>query len=251
MNNAQTATPRKRTRETDVKRLTAHIERLTLECAALREENERLRTEAERRGDVGEWADWGPLLEAENERLREALHRAESLLAAQYEAGARRGTASDRRTAAPCDARLRPSGNVVCTPCGGTCCTGPCDEHCPSFELCSKRVLIVGGVERMEALYRGFIEERGGELDYHAGHTKGLRELKQSLKRADIILCPVNCNSHGACIQVKNLAKKHNKPFYMLPNGSLHTISRLLGGETLSPAAGEQPLRTERCAVHR
>ena len=46
-------------------------------------------------------------------------------------------------------------------------------------------------------------------------------------RRADIILCPVNCNSHGACIKVKNLAKKHNKTFYMLPNGSLSTICLL------------------------
>ncbi|WP_279060193.1 hypothetical protein [Bilophila wadsworthia] len=42
----------------------------------------------------------------------------------------------------------------------------------------------------------------------------------------------MNCNSHGACIKVKNLAKKHNKTFYMLPNGSLSTISRLLGSES-------------------
>jgi hypothetical protein len=25
------------------------------------------------------------------------------------------------------------------------------------------------------------------------------------------VLCPVNCNSHGACSIVKNIAKKHNK----------------------------------------
>ena len=58
-----------------------------------------------------------------------------------------------------------------------------------------------------------------------------LREaLAIARRRADIILCPVNCNSHGACVKVKNLAKKHHKTFYMLPNGSLSTISRLLGG---------------------
>lgn len=112
-------------------------------------------------------------------------------------------------------------------------CSGvACNEHCPAFELCRKRVLIVGGVERMEALYRTFIEGRGGELDYHSGHLRnGVSNLKRSLCRADIILCPVNCNSHGACLKVKELAKKHNKTFYMLPNGSLNTLSRLLGSE--------------------
>ena len=73
----------------------------------------------------------------------------------------------------------------------------------------------------------------GGVLDYHNGSLQGgTRQLERSLRRADIILCPVNCNSHGACIKVKNLAKKHNKTFYMLPNGSLSTISRLLGSES-------------------
>ena len=115
----------------------------------------------------------------------------------------------------------------------GTCCGRDCDESCPSFDLCSKRVLIVGGVERMESLYREFIEGGGGVLDYHNGSLQGgTRQLERSLRRADIILCPVNCNSHGACIKVKNLAKKHNKTFYMLPNGSLSTISRLLGSES-------------------
>lgn len=114
----------------------------------------------------------------------------------------------------------------------GCCGNGSCDDRCPAFELCRKRVLIVGGVERMAALYRTFIEGRGGELDYHSGHLRnGIDSLKQSLCRADIILCPVNCNSHGACLKVKELAKKHKKTFYMLPNGSLSTLSRLLGSE--------------------
>ncbi len=123
----------------------------------------------------------------------------------------------------------------LAAPCAtaGCCGDGSCDERCPAFELCRKRVLIVGGVERMEALYRTLIEGRGGELDYHSGHLRnGIDSLKRSLCRADIILCPVNCNSHGACLKVKELAKKHKKTFYMLPNGSLSTLSRLLGSET-------------------
>ncbi len=116
----------------------------------------------------------------------------------------------------------------------GSCCDRDCNETCPSFDVCSKRVLIVGGVERMETLYRQVIEGGGGELDYHSGSLQGgTRQLEKSLRRADIILCPVNCNSHGACIKVKNLAKKHNKTCYMLPNGSMSTLSRLLSGKAL------------------
>ncbi len=36
-----------------------------------------------------------------------------------------------------------------------------CDETCPSFDLCRKRILIVGGINRMESIYRQLIEENG------------------------------------------------------------------------------------------
>lgn len=104
-----------------------------------------------------------------------------------------------------------------------------CSEDRSSFNLCRKRILIVGGIARMEAQYRKLIEERGGILEYHEGHTKnGQKQLENSLKRADIVLCPVNCNSHGACSLVKNLGKKHNKPVHMMPNFSLSAISQVL-----------------------
>ena len=104
-----------------------------------------------------------------------------------------------------------------------------CSEDCPSFNLCQKRILIVGGIARMESQYRRLIEEGGGVLEYHEGNMKGgTRQLENSLRRADIVLCPVNCNSHAACSMVKNLGKKHKKPVYMLPNFSMSTISRAL-----------------------
>jgi uncharacterized protein (UPF0335 family) len=106
-----------------------------------------------------------------------------------------------------------------------------CNRMCPSFDLCSKRVLIVGGISRMEALYRRLIEENGGTLDYHDGYMNGgSRNLEVSLKRADVILCPVNCNSHAACSMVKSLGKKHRKPVHMLANISLSTVSQVLSG---------------------
>jgi molybdopterin converting factor small subunit len=102
-----------------------------------------------------------------------------------------------------------------------------CSPDCPSYDLCEKRILIVGGIERMESAYRKLVEERGGILEYHAGHMKsGGKALENSFQRADLVLCPVNCNSHGACRMVKNLGKKYNKPVHMLPNFSLSTLAR-------------------------
>lgn len=162
----------------------------------------------------------GRALEAERDSLRAALSSAHRRLEEQERLV--RDLLRERGAFGP---------RVVSPVCGEACCGRACDDTCPSFDLCQKRVLIVGGVERMETLYRSFIERGGGELDYHNGSLQGgTRQLEKCLLRADIILCPVNCNSHGACVKVKNLAKKHHKTFYMLPNGSLSTISRLLGG---------------------
>ena len=110
-----------------------------------------------------------------------------------------------------------------------------CDSSCPSFDLCEKRILIVGGMTRMESLYRQLIEENGGGLEYHDGYMKqkdGVRQLESRLKRSDLVLCPVNCNSHSACSLVKNLAKKHSKTLHMLDGSSLSSISRTIRGES-------------------
>lgn len=111
-----------------------------------------------------------------------------------------------------------------------------CNENCAAFDLCKKRVLIVGGIARMETLYRQLIESSGGVFEYHEGHMKGgSKELESSLKRSDIVLCPVNRNSHAACTMVKNLGKKHNKPVHMLPNFSLNIVSQVIRDCMLSP----------------
>ena len=100
-----------------------------------------------------------------------------------------------------------------------------CNPGCPSFDLCKKRVLIVGGIKRMACLYRELIESKGGIFEYHDGYMKnGVRDLESRLKRADIILCPVNCNSHAACTLVKQLGKKYQKPVQMLSGFGLNKI---------------------------
>jgi regulator of replication initiation timing len=59
-----------------------------------------------------------------------------------------------------------------------------CNVNCPSFDLCQKRVLIVGGITRMEAAYRRLIESRGGIFDYHDGYMKkGVKKLYGAVSR--------------------------------------------------------------------
>jgi DNA gyrase/topoisomerase IV subunit A len=104
-----------------------------------------------------------------------------------------------------------------------------CDKTCPSFDLCQKRILIVGGINRMESLYRQLIEENGGIFEYHDGHIKGGKKaLENRIMRADIVLCPVNINSHNACSVVKKIGKKHRKSVQMLAGSGLGVISQAL-----------------------
>ncbi|MFP3912531.1 MAG: DUF2325 domain-containing protein [Desulfobacteraceae bacterium] len=104
-----------------------------------------------------------------------------------------------------------------------------CNANCPSFDLCKRRVLIVGGLTKMESLYRQIVEDRGGIFEYHNGYVKsGSKNLETRLKRADIVLCPVNCNSHAACSLVKNLGKKHKKPVRILANASVTAMAQAL-----------------------
>ncbi len=96
----------------------------------------------------------------------------------------------------------------------------------PSFDLSGKRILIVGGITKIKAFYRQAIEKKGAVFEYHDGWGKhGLEGL---IRRSDMVLCPVNCNSHNACLNVKKLCKKYCKCVRMLPSSSLSAISQAL-----------------------
>lgn len=105
------------------------------------------------------------------------------------------------------------------------CAIAPCDD----CKLCEKRVLIVGGMTKLKNYYRDLVETRGGSFDYHDGYLRsGERELESLIKKSDIVLCPVDCNSHGACLCVKKICSRINKPYHMLPSSSLNSISQAL-----------------------
>jgi len=103
------------------------------------------------------------------------------------------------------------------------------DDNIPSLYLSNRRVLLVGGMTKLESFYRELVEEKKGIFEYHDGYMNGgSNGLGNKVRRADLILCPVNCNSHNACLMVKRLSKKYTKPVYMLANASLNSISQAL-----------------------
>ncbi|MCD6271285.1 MAG: DUF2325 domain-containing protein, partial [Deltaproteobacteria bacterium] len=104
-----------------------------------------------------------------------------------------------------------------------------CRDTCARYQLCSKRILIVGGITKIKHLYKQLVESSGGEFDYHDGYmNNGKINIEARVMRADLVICPVNCNSHTACERVKNLCRKFDRPVKMLANSSLSSISDAL-----------------------
>ncbi|MBW2655600.1 MAG: DUF2325 domain-containing protein [Deltaproteobacteria bacterium] len=118
------------------------------------------------------------------------------------------------------------------TPCTSIDCPneGSCiEEACPQYKLCAKRVFMIGGITKMKSFYRDIVENAGGEFDYHDGYMKNANaNLEAKVKRCDVVLCPVNCNSHNACLKVKKLCNRYNKRLKILRSSSLSAVSQAL-----------------------
>ena len=101
--------------------------------------------------------------------------------------------------------------------------------HCPNYALCERRILIVGGMTKLRAFYETLVTQMGGEFEYHDGYKyDGDEALSHLVDRSDVVLCPVDVNSHSACLNVKKFCKKMNKPYYMLHSSSISTIHNTL-----------------------
>lgn len=209
----------------EVKRLQASLARTQERSACLHkksEDSKRVLTEHEKmNGENRQLRQRLENIQAHNDRLKEQLHileREKRLLEIQHF-----GLQADNRLLANEIKELidRLKSHALCTE--------GCDDQCPRLHLCAKRVLIVGGMTKMKHLYRQLIKAGGGRFEYHDGYMRtGKQSLAERVKRCDIILCPVNCNSHNACRTVKALCKRLNKPVKMLPSAGLSTISEAL-----------------------
>lgn len=111
-----------------------------------------------------------------------------------------------------------------------TCTKAPCPrDNCNRYRLCAKRIFLVGGITKMRAFYKEVVENAGGEFHYHDGCMKNASDnIEAKVKRCDLVLCPVNCNSHNACRKVKQLCSRHNKPLKILSSSSLSAVSQAL-----------------------
>ncbi|WP_035237424.1 DUF2325 domain-containing protein [Desulfobacter vibrioformis] len=108
--------------------------------------------------------------------------------------------------------------------------TGACpNENCPRRRLCARRIFMIGGITKMKSYYRQIVENAGGEFDYHDGYLRNSNEdLAAKVRRCDVVVCPVSCNSHNACLKVKHLCTRYNKELKILNSASLSAVTQAL-----------------------
>jgi regulator of replication initiation timing len=92
------------------------------------------------------------------------------------------------------------------------------------------KIAVIGGLSGATAHYEQTIAVLGGQCVLHSGDLgQGQKRLAEVIRQADIVLCPVDCSSHGAVASAKKLCKVLHKPCYFLRSaGVSHLREKLL-----------------------
>ena len=109
------------------------------------------------------------------------------------------------------------------------------DEE-PAIDLCGRRIAYVGGRDAAVRHFRALVERANGQFAHHDGGVEdGAQRLDRVLTQADVVLCPIDCVSHSACLRAKKFCKRTAKTFVPLRTASLSSLAaglhRALGGE--------------------
>jgi len=95
------------------------------------------------------------------------------------------------------------------------------------YQLRDIRVAYIGGVESLEPSYKEVAESFGCLFCYHCGHCEGGKKVIENLvEKNDAIFCPIDINSHNACLLVKKACKLRNKPCYFLRSSGLSALKK-------------------------
>lgn len=156
----------------------------------------------------------------ETVRLKERLARAEQRVSAERE---RRRAAEARLeqlqlldTDVPAE-RPSPSAET------------PAPAQRPVVDVAGQCVLYVGGRQALVPHIRSAIERRQGRLLHHDGGLEQAPKILETLvTQADMVFCPLDCISHSACLRVKRLCQRLDKPFMVLRTSGASSLVRAL-----------------------
>ncbi|MBK3775493.1 DUF2325 domain-containing protein [Azospirillum brasilense] len=96
-------------------------------------------------------------------------------------------------------------------------------------DLGGRAILYVGGRTKSLPHLRAAVETRNGCLLHHdGGFEQTTRCLEGLVERADVVVCPIDCVSHDACLRVKGLCRRMGKPFVPMRSAGATSFARIL-----------------------
>lgn len=115
-----------------------------------------------------------------------------------------------------------------------TVACGQQHPSCENLDLCGRCILYVGGRHAHRDRFRRVVEQCNGRFLHHdGGREDGHQRLRALLQQADTVLCPLNCVSHQAMGEIKQLCQRQTKPVKLLEGYSLSAFTAALA--ELSP----------------
>jgi len=104
------------------------------------------------------------------------------------------------------------------------------DGVCPyAHGLIGKKVTLVGGIDSLEYHYRQIVESFGGRFCRHDGDCGGGEKgLHDCIFGADLVVCPVEVNSHNAAKSVKKICKSRGVRCYFPRSASITGLRNAL-----------------------
>ena len=94
-----------------------------------------------------------------------------------------------------------------------------------AVDLRGRRVAYVGGRTGIVGHFRALVERLNGHFIHHDGGIEDHEgQLGRILGQADVVLCPVDCVSHRACLRAKRFCKRTAKPFVPLRSAGLSSF---------------------------
>ena len=94
-----------------------------------------------------------------------------------------------------------------------------------AVDLCGRRIAYVGGRAGIVGHFRALVERLNGQFIHHDGGIEDHEgQLGRILGQADVVLCPVDCVSHRACLRAKRFCKQTAKPFVPLRTAGLSSF---------------------------
>lgn len=105
---------------------------------------------------------------------------------------------------------------------------GDCDtclNH--KADLCGQCVLYVGGRNGQHSHFRQLVEHYNGRFLYHdGGREDSYQQLANTVCRADVVLCPLDCVSHAAMYTVRQHCEDNAKKIIFIPHASLSSFNK-------------------------